>query len=778
MGGTPQQAAQPQRSQAQRPTQRPQTTQRRPSAAAGGRKWIAARSISVPGTQQGDPVVMSKVQGGDGWEYMDQQGNTGVLPGASIMQAVKSERDAQGNTQSSMDPSELFALMGAELQGHGGNVGGIDQPESDDHDDSPMIKSGNYGGNRPSPEEVRLPPEHMTQYNQAIEDKFINGVDESTGRPTNIMIDALAGTGKTTMLKHLSSFIKPGEKWLYLVFNKKNQLESQSEFPKGVEVLTTHSFLGKLLQGAGKNVGGGTELPPRGQKWKKMWQVADNKAIMPLEWPESIHSRVDRQGRMRSPFHWKAKNLSTKLASLAKAYAIMPDSPTIEQELMKIVESSGMDMDLSTENKIQDRDYTPDIIAKTIELLHLTLPGGTDDLDQRFANYRDQDDTLWYAAIYADQINWNLGYDVVLMDEVQDFNMCQLVMANKLREAGARVVGVGDPNQAMYLFRGADSAAFEKLKEIIGGGESESLPINFRSGGNIIDWVTKNTHVTNLQAAPHLQGQGEVWAEGGTHPPVGYQDFMSMVGEEFATNGGSSHPTAMICRSNAPLAHAALSFLKSGIDFEIIGVDLSKDLTDLIKKVTWQKPEDYRKYPIQDFALTLSEYQEELERKWNNLVSKKDELKDIRSYMGVLMAVLGHLEENGFREDEKSQPMKSPQDLIDFLMRKLGGLDPENSMNDAKKLKEKDPNSYVTLTTAHKAKGLEWDRTFLMKPKEYDPESDKIKNEEQAQQERNAWYVAATRGRNILMVSADDEPGSKSNDDENALGGIDFMRLF
>jgi hypothetical protein len=45
-----------------------------------------------------------------------------------------------------------------------------------------------------------------------------------------------------------------------------------------------------------------------------------------------------------------------------------------------------------------------------------------------------------------------------------------------------------------------------------------------------------------------------------------------------------------------------------------------------------------------------------------------------------------------------------------------------------------------------------------MKPGEYDPKGKKIRNEEQAQQELNAWYVAATRGRNTLMVSNDDEP--------------------
>ena len=92
-----------------------------------------------------------------------------------------------------------------------------------------------------------------------------------------------------------------------------------------------------------------------------------------------------------------------------------------------------------------------------------------------------------------------------------------------------------------------------------------------------------------------------------------------------------------------------------------------------------------------------------------------------------------------------------------YLERKLGGLDPDNP-NDAAKIKSQDPRKVVTLTTAHKAKGLEWDRVFLMRPSEYDPSKPNIKTQEQAQQERNAWYVAATRGRKTLMVSDDDGP--------------------
>jgi superfamily I DNA/RNA helicase len=181
---------------------------------------------------------------------------------------------------------------------------------------------------------------------------------------------------------------------------------------------------------------------------------------------------------------------------------------------------------------------------------------------------------------------------------------------------------------------------------------------------------------------------------------------------------------------------------------------LSKDLVDLIKKVTWNKPETV---PIDTFGEVLANFYADLEDKWGNKISKRDELKEIGEYIEVLGSVLTYLGERDYRENERSMPMRTVKDFLFYLEKKLGGLDPDNE-HDAAALKNKDPKTTVMLTTAHKSKGLEWDRIFLMKPSAYNPQGPNIKTEEQAQQEMNAWYVAATRGKKTLMVSADELP--------------------
>ena len=732
--------------------------------AGGSNIYYLATSKGIKDVPNGDPIVVftDKDARWTGlWKYQDRKGKTGNIqtPFSKVYNIeeletkigmIKRVIEPDGSSIKGIVPEDLFDRFDKMRPD-----GSVKDPNGSFEDEvgDQIKKSERSPGSRPSNDEVRIPSKNMTEYNRKIENNFVNSQE-------NIMIDALAGTGKTTMLKHLSSFIKPGEKWLYLVFNKKNQIESSHAFPNGVDVQTTHSFLGKILKASGKELGGDMQLPTKGEKWRKIHKVADS--IMAEDWPNSnLNYRNNRTGNWQSPFHWKAKSITTKLADLAKAYAIRPDDPQVQNKLKEILLNHGIDTDVATERGPQwrwnrmDRDYTPDIIEMCVKLLQLTMPHGLSK-DDKMYNFRDQDDTLWFAALNADSLRWNPDkYNVVLMDEVQDFNECQLIMARKLKEAGCRVIGVGDPNQAMYGFRGANSQAFGKLKEIIGSGQSQSLPINFRSGGNIIDWVKQNTHVKTLQAAPHLAGMGEVYADGGTHPPQKYQQFIDNVTSEFENNkGNTDQATAIISRTNAPLGHTALHFLKNNVDFQIIGKDLSRDLVDLIRKTTINKPENY---DIEDFPNLLRNYIAKLEELWANKIAKAEELKELNEFADVMLAVINFLEEKDYKENEKSRPLENVKDFQSYLERKLGGLDPDNP-NDAAKIKSQDPRKVVTLTTAHKAKGLEWDRVFLMRPSEYDPNKPNIKTQEQAQQERNAWYVAATRGRKTLMVSDDDGP--------------------
>jgi superfamily I DNA/RNA helicase len=654
--------------------------------------------------------TLAVTQNVDGWEFISSSGESGTLPKNGIQNLIKSELDTDGQKIKSTNPQDLFQQKQPE----------VDQPIKDE---GPRTTQQTVGRNGKS---IVIPEKFMTEYNNAIANRFT-----TTNDP--IMINALAGSGKTSMLKHLSSYKKPNEKWLYLVFNKKNQIESNEAFPEGVDVLTTHAYLGRILKANGKSVGGTMDLPPRTQKGEKIYSVLDE--------------LVPPDDRTFGKFRWAAVNRIGKIAKLAKAFAVNPNSQTLKKDLESIVQKYNIDMDLSSERVQQDRDYTNDIFEKTGELLRVLLPGSMQR--GQFANLRDQDDTLWFSAIYADSINWNVApkYSVVLMDEVQDFNNCQLVMARKLKEAGCRLVGVGDNNQSIYMFRGAVSDAFEQLQNIISGTDSMALPINFRSDPKVIEFVKQNTHVKDLQANPSKDPEA-----GEARTDLEYNDFMGMIFEEYKANRTFNQSHAIISRTNAPLASTAMNLLKNDVDFEILGKDLSRELIDHIKKTTWHKPQNHQ---IEDLPYALSDYLNSLHGRWGDKVSKQDELRQIEQTTEALLSVLQHLDELEFMHNNRR--MNTALDFISYIKDKLGGLDPDNEY-DSKKLKEKNPNSYITLTTTHKSKGLEWDKVFIVKPDEFDPNKPNITSPEAAQQERNAWYVALTRAKHSINISADDEP--------------------
>jgi superfamily I DNA and RNA helicase len=77
-----------------------------------------------------------------------------------------------------------------------------------------------------------------TSQQQAIIDAVAEGKD--------MVIQALAGTGKTTTLRMIAEHY-PDKKFLYIVFNKSQQLEAQKKMPSNVEPRTCDSLAWKFV---------------------------------------------------------------------------------------------------------------------------------------------------------------------------------------------------------------------------------------------------------------------------------------------------------------------------------------------------------------------------------------------------------------------------------------------------------------------------------------------------------------------------------------------------
>lgn len=126
--------------------------------------------------------------------------------------------------------------------------------------------------------------------------------------------------------------------------------------------------------------------------------------------------------------------------------------------------------------------------------------GGTDPVWERtFENYEkrkkeqklyDFDDLLLCAAKQFEQGNvlekWKKRFRYLLVDEFQDINPAQQRLIRIWSRSGRELFVIGDPDQAIYGFRGADPFCFERLAAENSDLEMIRLKENYRSSPQII----------------------------------------------------------------------------------------------------------------------------------------------------------------------------------------------------------------------------------------------------------------------------------------------------
>ena len=84
------------------------------------------------------------------------------------------------------------------------------------------------------------------------------------------------------------------------------------------------------------------------------------------------------------------------------------------------------------------------------------------------------------AARYRDRFRW------IAVDEFQDVDEQQYRLLTLLAPADGNLCVIGDPNQAIYGFRGADASCFERFRRDYPATKIVSLTRNYRSTGTIV----------------------------------------------------------------------------------------------------------------------------------------------------------------------------------------------------------------------------------------------------------------------------------------------------
>ncbi len=332
------------------------------------------------------------------------------------------------------------------------------------------------------------------------------------------------------------------------------------------------------------------------------------------------------------------------------------------------------------------------MIPQLIKLAQLALRDSNEDLDTI-----DFDDMVYLALQRRVRF---FRTDWVFVDEAQDTNPTRRALIGMMLRPGGRVVAVGDPHQAIYGFTGTDN---DSLEQIAREYRAVRLPltVTYRCPKAVVAEARKYvSHIEAHETAP----EGEVL----TYDYADIQDRVQ-VGD------------AVLCRYNKYLVSLCFRLIRSGVGAKIEGRQIGEGLVKLAGR--WKR------------VRTLNALESKLVEFRDREVAKAEEREDERRVEEItdrhetMMVLIGRSRELG--HDQVSE--------LQAMIREM--------FEDAEKV---DMRRVVLLCSAHRSKGLEWDRVHILGLDEVMP--GRASRDWQLQQEINLCYVVVTRAKQVLHL--------------------------
>jgi len=100
-------------------------------------------------------------------------------------------------------------------------------------------------------------------------------------------------------------------------------------------------------------------------------------------------------------------------------------------------------------------------------------------------------------------------YRWISIDEYQDIDAAQYALVRLLAPADGNLCAIGDPDQAIYGFRGADVGYFQRFEEDFPGARTIRLERNYRSTQTLVDAALQAIAPASLVADRRLTADGQ-----------------------------------------------------------------------------------------------------------------------------------------------------------------------------------------------------------------------------------------------------------------------------
>lgn len=478
------------------------------------------------------------------------------------------------------------------------------------------------------------------------------GFDALVQETYNIVMNAVAGSGKTTWIMQALGILPRHMSILILAFNSHIKKELEARAPKSVKVQTCHSYgMGAIMKGM--------DPKPRMEP-NRLNMLIDE--IIPDE-----RTRIQRRGVLK------------RLVGLAKAHVVWKVEEI--QELAEVHDITVKDNDTA--------QVRAEIYAQVARLL---------DLCVERKDMFDFDDMIWWPVVLGLDCP---RYDIIFVDEAQDLNKSNTMLIAQAAAAGGRVIFVGDPHQAIYSFRGADADA---IKNIITKFKATELPLSicYRCSKAVVNEAKK--------IVPHIEASET--AEDGEVAWIEQEPFLEKV-----------QPGDMVlCRTSAPLVPVYFKLVRNKVKASIIGKDIGAGLAKLVER--------FKAESIKGLLGALDAYR----------------AREVQKYMASYQPEkAGHVIDQVETIIELSSEADTPRDLVGILLTIFS-----------------DEREGIALSTVHKAKGLEADHVWVLRP-ELMPHP-LAKQPWAQEQEMNLKYVAITRAKKTLhwVIPPPDARGPKA----------------
>lgn len=301
---------------------------------------------------------------------------------------------------------------------------------------------------------------------------------------------------------------------------------------------------------------------------------------------------------------------------------------------------------------------------------------------------------------------------VLVIDEAQDMDEDEFSLIKALMEQNEdmRVIAVGDDDQNVYEFRGANSKYLEQFSQVNKATKYE-LVENYRSKGNLVDFANQFVKSISyrLKETPIIAQQ----TSNGRIKVVRYQSgnlITPLVHDIFTT--GLIGTTCVLTKTNAEALQITGLLLKNGTQAKLIQTNDGFSLYDLLEVRFFLS-----QLNLDDDDFVISD------EVWENA---KRELIN-KFHKSTNLDVCNNL----IRDFEAVNTKKKYRSDLEVFIRESKVEDFFNENGET-----------IFVSTIHKAKGKEFDNVFLMLDN-FDSNSDEAKRQ---------LYVAMTRAKQNLTV--------------------------